>query len=292
MGIASRRKRERRALRQRDTDSSPVEEPFHFGRAEMAFMERRSVVDQRNSDANALTHGTDPWSGLAMLDNDPIPPVVYRFFGQESWADDFAAGKVWVATLDDFRDREELRRGDAGEGHERRRFAGVGGSDSEKFVRDASMVGAVIGKGSSNISLSIQYNHHLPNCWVICTTPVHLPDEMTEYGQYCVEITDVVAFQNAVGNALARKTLMECGWPTRGWRGHVRYQSREVDVATQRCGPIGFVKPDIPEFVRDREYRLLYVPARPEGSMQGNVPVVKGCLVDVPEVRQIVRRIS
>jgi hypothetical protein len=227
MGRASRHKRERRAT-------------------------RTSVEAQPSMHDSGIFRSSDPGSHA---DEFPVGLPLYRFFREESHADDFAAGRIWISTLAACRKHEERGRGDPGEGTLTYRTGSVvGGSSDTAFVSIAARAGIHIGPGCSNISISDCTSHQrIEDAYVLCMTERYSPELLSEtFGRFCVRIPEPRLLFNLLS------TVMQSRYRTLGGLlGRVRYVSRHFSGTSPVPGHPGFVKPP-DEYVDQAEVRMLW----------------------------------
>jgi hypothetical protein len=204
---------------------------------------------------------------------------VYRFLRSEVHAQQFANGKIYISTLGACRGYEEEGRGDREEGFEKRIIDhAVGGSNDAAFVKMARNIGIGIGEGCSNITISNATGvNSIHDAYVLCTTDQFNAEKLgPRYGEYCVEITNPIAFFHAITRALLCHAVLN-----EAVMGPVVYSERLIRNMDDAPGPIGFVKPpDI--YASDQEYRFLWTVKQTK---------IVGIVLDVPEARRYLRRL-
>lgn len=206
-----------------------------------------------------------------------IPPCVYRFFEDESHAQDFVDGSIWISTLSACRSHEGAERGDKEEGHDIYNTGCISGQASDPHVaRAAAKLGI---PKSSKIHVELVDNEIrtiLPDAWVLCTTLRFAPDEMLNIGKHCVRISEPHTFMMALTRAIGAENPLvgAAALP-------ITYASRTYTGAEAPPGPPLFVKP--PDAYADQqEFRLAWQP--PPGLS------IRPFLVNCTGVRGLVKR--
>ena len=188
--------------------------------------------------------------------SEKLPGQIYRFLSSENYAKDFVSGKILVSTLNICRSYENKARGDANEGRQTYHIdkSITGGSNDPWFLEALEGSGIHIGPGCSNITVS---NHrsttYLADAYVLCTT-IGFSDEalLSDFGNYCVEIFDLVGFAEALDAAVRNKLGTSVGLV-----GEVTYASQIYKYGEAPPGVIGFVK-EPGDYESQREMRFLW----------------------------------
>jgi hypothetical protein len=192
--------------------------------------------------------------------NNVDPSALYRYFDSEEHADAFAAGKVWISTLDTCRKHEGLQRGDPGEATVTYNTGFIRGDGDDLAIQlIASRIKVSVAPGARNITLSNDTAfHRLADAWVLCCTERHQPDGLKGIGQYCVKIEQPREFFEKLTRTFSQYAQIQ-----EAMFGRVIYAERSYQSLEAEPGPIGFVKP--PDTYSDQsEVRMLWVPASRE----------------------------
>lgn len=179
--------------------------------------------------------------------DDYVGPV-YRFFTEESHAEDFIRGKVYLSTLEKCRNYEDSERGDKQEGHQTY-LSGhiVGDSNDPDLVEIARRTGILVGEGNKNISINnCTHTEIINDAYVLCTTINFLPENFEDtFGKYCVKIHNPKKFFITISKNLNSTQNIK-----NGVMGKVIYRDRHYTGLEPPPGPIGFVKPSKPYKIR------------------------------------------
>lgn len=192
--------------------------------------------------------------------NNSDPSTLYRYFDSEEHADAFAAGKVWISTLETCRKHEGYKRGDPDEGTLTYKTGIIRGNGDDPAVQlVASRIRVKVAPGIRNGTISNSTAiHRLPDAWVLCCTERHQPGGMKGIGQYCVKIEHPRRyFENLTHTFSQYEQIREALF------GRVIYAERSYQSLEPEPGPIGFIKP--PDLYSEQsEVRMLWVPASRE----------------------------
>ncbi|WP_323150743.1 hypothetical protein [Pseudomonas glycinae] len=213
------------------------------------------------------------------LKRQPAKPV-YRFFDEEWQAEDFSNGKIFISTINKCRGYEDALRGDKGEAIKSYTISNAFGASSDPHIQHMSN-NAGVGVGNfKRVSLSnITRIERLPDAYVLCTTVGFSDQELGKtFGAYCVKITNVQSFFNALTKRINSQVCR-----VRGMHGPIIYRERHYEDLESYPYEIGFVKP--PDKYKDqKEYRFLW-----------HAPVgreIAGVVVNCPEAIGYVKRIA
>jgi hypothetical protein len=200
------------------------------------------------------------------------PVSLYRYFGRPEWADDFVRGRLKVTTLEECRRHEDATRRDPREGHTFERIDNVATNDPTEAAEALAMMNIrsrVCGLyAHGNVA-----ERRLDDAMVLCFS-LEFSDELaTHMGQYCVEVIRTEAFFRGLTDALARHGQVVLD----GTADRVYYDAHDLNFQNRhaRAGrTLGFTK--TPNFSREMEYRMLWVPTIPDAPFLFDAPGLYG----------------
>jgi hypothetical protein len=190
-----------------------------------------------------------------MQSTGEVPPVLYRSFTEERFADALIEGRVWITTLEDCRKKEDQVRVDAGEGV---LVYNTGFASSDENAADLELIAkrSRIGyvKGSPGVVIKdCQYISTIPHALLLCTSL----ERVAKFGRFCVRIDNPVEFFAALNHALcvAGRAGQQAGM------GAVIYGERSYQATDPAPPPAAFIKPT--QFLDEKEYRMVWPLDRP-----------------------------
>lgn len=244
-------------------------------------MGRNSSIKKERRFLESL-EGVKQFPKLTLREIKSRPAVLYRFFDNPNYADDFVKGVIRVTTLNECRKYEDPEKGDPGEAIHQLEVKRISSNDlsADDFKSLSARVGINIEGTCNNIVLSnIRRIKKLHDAYVLCTTLEHQPKHFKKgFGQYCVRINKPYLFSRIISYAMFMQTKIEhCQ------HGKINYRERVIDQSEdEKSFAIGFLKPkDIYE--PQKEYRFLWVPNKSPIS-----PLFLSC----PNIEGICERIS
>ena len=251
-----------------------------MGRASSRKRERREGRTglKQSSKGNSLT----PASQLQPAERGGFKgEVIYRFFDDPSHADDLAAGKVWISTLEACRRYENQKRGDPEEAvHRYNSGFATGNGDDPEFVEIARRSMVLLGPDVTNGVLSNNtVEDVLIDAFVLCTTENADPTDLEEkFGPYCVKISNSERFFDLVTKRLhqCREDVLE------NLMGKVHYRDRNWMGLEDPPGIPGFVKP-VHLYQVEQEVRFLWTVRNPSH--------IRPFLLEVPEAAHLCIRV-
>lgn len=217
--------------------------------------------------------GLEKEAKLYDLDKKPV----YRFFDKEEYADSFMRGEIRLGTLKQYREDEDLERGDAEEASETYNTGyAVGRGDDPEIIRRAQNSGMYFGPNCGEVTLDNNTRiTSLPEAYVLCTTLEFPPKNLSDvFGEFSVEITNPDQFFITVSNKLNSISS------TQGVAGSIQYQDRSYMGMESRPGLIGFVKPA--SYSSQKEFRFLW--------RMSNNPAETHLTIQCPEVSDLFKK--
>lgn len=220
----------------------------------------------------------DPETGCS-----EAPAKVYRYFKSAEHADSFAAGEIYLSTMETCRRYEDANQGDKHEGREVFHIPGVinGNGDDPHMAAAAKMLGIHIEPGSvTNLTITNAVRStSIEDAYLLCTTIGFSEKNLNQsFGRHCVEISNPEEFFKVLNQAVRRRLLV-----IDGQYGEVIYKERYFTPDSCRPGRIGFVKPP-DQYAAQVEYRFLWIV--PPGHR------IKPEVISAPETRIYCRRIA
>ncbi|CAI1863702.1 MULTISPECIES: hypothetical protein [Serratia] len=183
---------------------------------------------------------------------------VYRFFDNETHADNFCKGLIRISTLEACRGYENPEQGDKDEATWMQRISSMlvdrSSKEQSKALQHASI--NIHPDAGINYYENITVTKKLQNAYVLCSTKYFNPDIFSEsFGKYCVEISNAHEFCDKVTDSIALhyKNISRIT----GRYSDIHYTKREgLDLNVLPCH-IGFLKPATP-YASQKEFRFLW----------------------------------
>lgn len=187
-----------------------------------------------------------------------FPSILYRYFKEEEHADQFVNRSIRIGTLEQYRRCEQAGRGDGGEGVKVYNSGYVAGDGTDERLQTISRrAGIYIHPSCKAVTISNNTKVEKSNAYVLCMTHKYSKTEfVTEFGKYCVEITNPIMLFIEISVRL-QELIGQC----RCYAGSVIYKDRDYKHLEQDPGPVSFIKPKN-LFEYQAEFRLLWVPTQ------------------------------
>ena len=209
------------------------------------------------------------WAGSAQFGFVNAPRKLFKFFSAEAHARALAdTGQVRIGTLHEFRttDGWDSVRGDAAEGE----FTiSLASAQPETITRDSAPwylrpVIERLGMPILSHGGTINSIPHHPDAYIFCTTAVQSASASREYGEFCVEIHDVIRFFSALTRHLTDVLQIVTREP-HGFLAPCLYLERSMNVTSVGVEvvepPLAFIKP--PAKRDEQEVRAIWQAAEP-----------------------------
>jgi hypothetical protein len=205
------------------------------------------------------------------------PPVLYRYFDVEQYADAFCEGTVMISTLGRCRAIEDLARRDPGEGNGSYVIENLVVSPDDPASQAAAAQGGFDIRGGRAQIIGCMSIRAWADAYVLCFSESLSDDMLKKMGAFVVEISPPVEFFRHLTDALAEAVEIEGGEP-----GAVGYRDRVTFAPDVRPSDDRFIKPQL--FEEEMEHRFVWVPSPPHRSI---APV----LVAEPSLKSFCRRV-
>lgn len=207
---------------------------------------------------------------------------VYRYFDDEGHADAFVFGDIFISTLETCRRYEDPQRGDPHEGYQQYSTGQVivgDGSDPD-FVRIAAQAGIYVSPEAKDVTISnVTKTEYLHDAYVLCTTIGFASDDLeVNFGNYCVKISNLRGFFEAITAAMCRRF----GRIT-GIMNEVTYKERFFTGLEDSPGQLGFVKPP-DKYASQQEFRFLW--------SRADTAEIDPFLLNCPEAKRFITRVK
>ncbi|HDO6740635.1 hypothetical protein VSR89_22390 [Klebsiella pneumoniae] len=179
-----------------------------------------------------------------------LPTKLYRFFDNESYANDFVDGKLRVSTLETCRNHENKAQGDPEEGYSRHYINRIDSSDPQ--FQEIAMRGGCHFVNCADITIENHTNTTIfEDAYILCTTTKCNPADFTEdFGRFCVEITNPYKMMELITKALISNNITRCIC------GEIQYRTRTFQQEEYPQVPIEFIKPDTDIYMAQNEFRF------------------------------------
>jgi hypothetical protein len=208
---------------------------------------------------------------------------LYRSFDTAARADEFAAGHVWITTLERCRSTEDKVRGDPGEGtmHYQSGHAEGAGDDSDIQLIAKRSGMQVDPKTVRRIEFkSNQFDTKIRNVFVLCTSL----EKIAKFGPFCVRINNGQEFFEALTEPfLHMSPPFQLDEVRKGFIGKVDYRDRNYQDLETSPGNSAFIKPKDP-FGNEKEVRMVWWPSADSGTQP--------LMFDCPQLAAYCERIS
>lgn len=179
---------------------------------------------------------------------------VYRFLKEESFADDFCNGAVYISTLSKCRQHENQEQGDQLEGTMFSFGVGEEVSQGGNLSSKRSHLGAysfIDCDGYTDRGNYEMLKHK--NAFVLCTTKSYRPDIFNEsFGPHCVRIDNPLVFTWELSEAIKREYKINVVKAS-----EVKYGSRDVSGKSVSLLDMCFIKPSAPYSIQE-EFRFFW----------------------------------